>query len=133
MEQNLKLNANMDRFCREYVANGYNAQKAYMAAYKDSSEAAAKANASRLMKNPKIKEFIKELQKDKIEALNITAERLLEELSTMAFAEKGDEDYGANVKLKAIDLLQKQMGLQQQKIKADVDTNQEIKVTIEDD
>lgn len=127
------LNPNMERFCREYVANGYHPQEAYLVAYKGCLPTSAAANAYRLMKDKRIKDYIKFLQKEKVEELNISADRILEELSTMAFAEKGDEDYGANVKLKALDLLQKQLGLQQQKIRADIDTNQEIKVTIEDD
>lgn len=42
----------------------------------------------------------------------------------MAFSETSAE----NIKLKAIDLLQKQLGLQTQKINADVSTNIEIKI-----
>lgn len=47
----------------------------------------------------------------------------MEELTTIAFAAKGDKDYNANAKLKALDLLQKQLGLQTQKIQADVNTD----------
>jgi hypothetical protein len=54
------------------------------------------------------------------------------ELAEMAVAEKGDEDYSASIKLKALDLLQKQLGLQQQKIDAKVDKTV-IKVSVEDD
>ena len=48
----------------------------------------------------------------------------------MAFAEKGDEDYTANIKLKALDLLQKQLGLQTQKVEADISTD--INIVIEE-
>ena len=41
----------------------------------------------------------------------------------MAFAAKGDADYSASIKIKALDLLQKQLGLQTQKVEADVNTD----------
>ena len=46
----------------------------------------------------------------------------------MAFAEKEDPIYNSNVKLKAMDLLQKQLSLQNQKI--DVVANNTITIEI---
>lgn len=51
----------------------------------------------------------------------------------MAFAEKGDEDYPANIKVRALDLLQKQLGLQSQKIEANVNQETTIVVDIEEE
>ena len=119
------------RFVEEYVSNGYLAKAAYIVAY-NSSASVADSNAYAIMKKPEAQRYMQHLQKDRIAAQGITAERVLEELATMAFAQKGDEHYNASAKLKALDLLQKQMGLQKQQIKAEVEQNQEIRLTIED-
>lgn len=125
------LTPQQTRFVEEYVSNGYNATAAYLVAYNATPETANK-NGWKIMKKPEAQNYMKILQKDRIAAQGISAERILEELSNIAFAEKGDEDYTVTAKLKALDLLQKQMGLQKQQIKAEVEQNQEIRVTIED-
>ena len=51
----------------------------------------------------------------------------------MAFAEKGDDDYTASIKLKAIELIQKQLGLQSQKIEANVNQETTIVVDIQEE
>lgn len=125
------LTRQQTRFVEEYVSNGYHAIQAYLVAYNTTYEV-ANSNAYRIARMPEAQKYMQYLQKDRIAAQGITAERVLEELATMAFAEKGDEHYNATAKLKALDLLQKQMGLQKQQIKAEVEQNQEIRVTIED-
>lgn len=122
----------MEQFCREYVANGYKGGAAYKAAYNCHSDNSARVNAWQLLKRPEIKAYIRMLQKEQYEALSISAERIATELAEMAFANKGDEHYTATVKLKALDLLQKQLGLQQSKVKAEVEAAQDIAVTIDD-
>ena len=119
-------------FAREYIANHYNGTQAYLKVYECSYENAAR-KAWGLVHKPEVQEYIKELQKERVEALNISADRLLEELAQMAFAEKGDEDYPANIKVRALDLLQKQMGLQSQKIEANVNQETTIVVDIEEE
>ena len=119
-------------FAREYIANHYNGTQAYLKVYECSYENAVR-KAWGLVQKPEVQEYIKELQKERVEALNISADRLLEELAQMAFAEKGDEDYPANIKVRALDLLQKQMGLQSQKIEANVNQETTIVVDIEEE
>ena len=128
--QQMGLNGEQKAFCEEYVANGYNAQKAYAIVYDCWNEASVRSNTCRLLKNEKVKEYIKELQKERFEALNISAERVAEKLAYIAFAEKDDNYYNATAQLKALDLLQKQMGLQTQKVDANVST--EININIVD-
>ena len=125
------LTAQQARFVEEYVSNGYKSTAAYAVAY-NTTVGNAGGNASKILTKPEAQRYMQHLQKDRIAAQGITAERILEELSSIAFAEKGDEHYNATAKLKAMDLLQKQMGLQKQQIKAEVEQNQEIRVTIED-
>lgn len=116
-------------FCEEYVLNGCNASRAYAKAYECSIEDARKRYCKTFRK-PEVKEYISNLQREAFEAACITAERVALEISDIAFAEKGDEIYNTSSKLKALDLLQKQLGLQHQKIEADV--NSSINITIEE-
>jgi phage terminase small subunit len=116
-------------FCEEYVANGGNASQAYYAVYDTTKENARKLYC-KVMKKPEVKEYIQELQKAAFEAACINAERVGLKLAEIAFAAKGDEDYPASAQLKALDLLQKQLGLQHQHIDADLHTD--INITIEE-
>lgn len=123
------LTVQQSKFCEEYVANGYNATQAYMASYNATYETANK-NAWKILKMDAAQNYIVHIQKDRVKALNISAERILEELSTIAFAEKSDQIYTVTAKLKALDLLQKQLGVQTQKINANVDSTIEINVQV---
>lgn len=114
-------------FCEEYVANGGNASRAYSVAYEKDIEYSRKAYC-KVFRKPEIKEYIKALQQVEFEAACITAERVGLKLAEIAFAAKGDEDYPATAQLKALDLLQKQLGLQTQKVEADLHTD--INITI---
>lgn len=114
-------------FCEEYVLNGGNASRAYEKAYNCSIEDARKRYCKTFRKE-EIKQYILKLQKEAFAAACITAERVALRLSDIAFAEKGDEIYNISSQLKALDLLQKQLGLQHQKIEADV--NKEININI---
>ena len=78
-----------------------------------------------MLRDQKIKDYLTLLEKEAVEANRINAERILSELATMAFSgEKPD-----NIRLKAIDLLQKQLSLQTQKVDATVSSD--INITIE--
>ena len=114
-----KLSARQLFFIEEYLANGYNVADAYRKAY----NVERANNAGKTFNLPAVQEEIAKRLKEKHETLNITADRVMEELATIAFAAKGDKDYNANAKLKALDLLQKQLGLQTQMIQADVNTD----------
>ena len=115
-------------FCEEFVANGGNASQAYSVAYKCCIEDARKRYCKTYRK-PEVKEYIKALQKEAFDNACITAERVALKLADIAFAAKGDEDYNATAQLKALDLLQRQLGIQHNKIEADIKTD--INITIE--
>ena len=116
-------------FCEEYVANGGNASRAYQYAYGCSIED-ARGRYGKTFRKPEVKEYIEALQKVAFENACITAERVALKLADIAFAEKGDNDYNATAQLKALDLLQKQLGIQHNKIEADIKTD--INITVED-
>lgn len=124
------MTSQQKQFCENYLANGYNAVQAYFDAFPDADKNNPKPSYPYvLMKKPEIKAYIDSRRKEIYESLNIDAERIAQELADMAFAAKGDEKYSASVKLKALELLQKQFGLQNQKF----ETKQEIiEVSLED-
>ncbi len=117
------MTSQQKQFCENYLANGYNATKAYFDAYPDADKTNPKPSYPfQLLKKPAIKEYLDSRRKEIYDSLNIDAERIAQELADIAFTAKGDEIYSATVKLKALELLQKQFGLQNQKI----ETKQEI-------
>lgn len=109
-------------FCMEYVRNGGNASRAYEYAYGCSIEDARKRYCKTFRKQ-EIKEYIIEMQKVAFNHACITAERVALRLSDIAFADKTDEIYNISAQLKALDLLQKQLGLQKQKVEAELSQN----------
>lgn len=116
-------------FCEYYVFENMSATNAYLAAY-DCEWNTAKAAGYRVLKKPHIKEYIEALQKQAWAAACITAEKVGLKLSEIAFAAKDDEVYTPTHQLKALDLLGKQLGIQQTKVEAELHTD--INITIGD-
>ena len=117
-------------FCEEYIRNGCNASRAYFHAYDTSCIENARKAYCKVFRKPEVKAYIAELQKEAFERACINAERVALKLGDIAFADKTDEIYNVSAQLKALDLLQKQLGLQHQKIEADISTD--ITITIEE-
>lgn len=116
------------RFCEEYVKD-YNGGQAYLRASTNCTKiTSARQAAKELLKREPVKDYIKIMQKQLFEAKCVTYERLADELSKIAF----DPDASKKDRMQAIALLQKQMGLDQVKVTADVNQKIEIKVGIED-
>ena len=124
-----KLTEKEVAFCECYVFEGLSATKAYQKVYGCAYNSAS-ANSVKVMKKDVVREYIESLQKEAFKASCLTAEKVALKLSEIAFAEKGDEDYNATAQLKALDLLQKQMGLQKQHIEQEIKTN--INITVEE-
>lgn len=110
-------------FIEEYVANGYKDQaECYQRIYPDASWSTCLTNSSKVLARPEAKQYMRDYQHERFEKLNINADRIAEELAKSAFGEVSEESsYKYSDKLKALDLLQKQLGLQttKQEIKAD--------------
>ena len=118
----MALTAKNKLFVEEYVANHYNATQAYITAY-GCDYSSANKKAFTLLKKQEVKDYIKEVQKERTEQLNINADRVLEELASIAFAPKDDKDIPAAAKNKALELIQKQIGAQApQKLEADINS-----------
>ena len=122
-----RLTSKEKAFCEAFVANGGNASRAFQTAYGCSIED-ARSRYCKTFRKPEVKAYIKALQQVEFESACITAERVGLKLAEIAFAAKGDEDYPASAQLRALDLLQKQLGIQTQKVEADLHT--EINISI---
>lgn len=103
-------------FADEYLANGYNPRAAYMKVYVGSSKETASVNAYRILRREEVKEYVDEVRKGLFEARMVDATRWASEVADIAFADKGDEYYTTADKLKALQMLQKYLGLDVQKI-----------------
>lgn len=118
------LNEKQALFVEEYLTNGFNATQAYLKVYGEVRN--PRANAYQIKNHPDVKAAIQrrldEMVGDKAEI----ASKVLAQLNDMAFSDKNDEIYTPTVKLKAIDLLQKQLALQTQKM----ETNGTIDINV---
>ena len=73
------------RFANEYLID-LNATRAYKAAYPSvSKDATASAAGARMLRNVKVEEYINKRQKDIQNKTNITQERVIQELASIAF------------------------------------------------
>ncbi len=98
------MNQKQALFVSEYLKTG-NATQAYMSAYGQMDEAAAAANASRLIRNDKVQKAIQEHQKNMQTKTGITIEQVVKRIARLAAKAEKDGD-----KLKALDMLMKHLG-----------------------
>ena len=111
------------RFCEEYLID-LNATQAYIrAGYSVKKSITAEQNASKLLRNAKVQEYIVELQLKRSENTGITAEKVVKELEIVAFS---DVEITAKEKIKALELLGKHLGMftekKDEKPVADIET-----------
>lgn len=117
-------------FVLEYLSNGYNATAAYELTHPNAGERKNTwANACRYRKQ--LQKVIDEKTKERYDELNITAEHIIMQLAEMGFSPKEDDIYTPQIKLKALDLMQKQLGVQTKNVKAEADVS--AAVTFVDD
>lgn len=104
------LTEKQKRFCEEYLID-LNATRAYMAAYpRVKNENTAAACASENLRKPKVKEYLDERKKDRQKRTEITQDRVLRELATIAFTNATEivsYDRGGHVRIKATEDLGK--------------------------
>lgn len=83
------LSNNQKLFCQEYLKLGMNGTQAYLKVYKTcKKEETARANASRLLTNANIQEYISELQKQVEEKAVVSIEMIVDELTAIAFTDR---------------------------------------------
>lgn len=113
-------------FCQRLVENGYQYREAYSYAYPNANKETAHRNSYRLGKKPEIQAYIAQLQEEALKMAAISPARMARKLGEIAFADKDDEIYTTKDKLKAMELLQKQMGLDKKIINAKVEAAVQI-------
>lgn len=76
-------------FCRELAVHR-NGTKAYMKAFPTSSYNAARTNASKLLADANIGRRVEEIQLERLDRLEVTHEKIIQELAKMAFVDRRD-------------------------------------------
>lgn len=112
-------------FAENYLANGFNAMEAYRSAF-GQTEIKTPSYPYKLLKNKEVADYIQKRREEIYESLNIDAIRVMQEIADIAFEPRNDKNISA--KLKALDLLSKNLSLQTQK----VESKEIIEVSLED-
>ena len=94
-ELDIALNDKQKKFCHRWIID-YNNVQSYMFSYPDSSYQAAAVSASDLLKNPKIKAYIKLIQQDIAKEAGISPLSQILELKKIAYGNISDfyDDWG---------------------------------------
>lgn len=100
-------------FAEKYLANGFNALQAYNEVFGEMKKHKPSYPYT-LLKNPEIAEYLENRRKEIYESLNIDAIRVMQEIADIAFEPKDERNLGP--KLKALELLSKNLQLQTTKI-----------------
>jgi phage terminase small subunit len=80
------LNERQKKFCEGYIFD-WNATRAYMAAYPDTTYDSARVSASTLLTNPNIKAYIEELKSKTAELAGVSLLRVVNEYAKLAFTD----------------------------------------------
>ena len=109
----MALTAKQKLFAETYIANGFNALDAYYTVF-GKKENKKPSYPYTLLKNPEVIEYIQERREEMYNSLNIDAMRVMQEIAEIAFEKTEDKAMLAS-KLKALELLSKNLSLQTQK------------------
>ena len=102
-------------FAENYLANGFNARDAYYSAFGENGNKQPSYPYT-LLKNKEISDYIQKRREEIYESLNIDATRVMQEIADIAFEPRNDKNVAS--KLKALELLSKNLSLQTQKIES---------------
>lgn len=119
----MALTALRRAFADEYMRNGFNASAAYVTV--SGSSAKKPSYPYTMLKDPDVKAYIEQRRNEIYETLCIDAMRVMEELAKIAFGPITEEN-STTSKLKALELLSKNLSLATQK----VETKDTIEVSI---
>lgn len=102
-------------FAENYLANGFNAREAYYSAFGESGNKQPSYPYT-LLKNKDVINYIQKRRKEIYESLNIDATRVMQEIADIAFEPRNEKNVAS--KLKALELLSKNLALQTQKVES---------------
>ena len=123
------LNPSQRRFCEEYLSNGFNANLAAQVAYPKNKDPFYFNAGYKMLENPNVSKYIHDSVNKMAADLHITAELIMKQLQGIALDQKA---YPKD-RLKALELIQKQMGLQNQKITLQALDNLNFNVSFDSD
>lgn len=117
------VNDKQKAFIQYYLTHQpYHITNAYIATYGDHGDQKRNIkNASQIFNRPEVKAYKEQRQQEILEEAGCNAQAIAMKLVQMAFATKDDQYYTPSIQTKALDLLQKQLGIQQTKQKIDAD------------
>lgn len=84
------LNDRQKHFCQEYMMNGYNGIRAYLASHPGCKETTAATQASIYIRNPKIKNYLDYLKQHIEELVGINRAKVAKEYMKIAFSSIAD-------------------------------------------
>lgn len=102
-------------FAEHYLANGFNARDAYYSAFGENGNKQPSYPYT-LLKNKEISGYIQKRREEIYDSLNIDATRVMQEIADIAFEPRNEKNVAS--KLKALELLSKNLSLQTQKIES---------------
>ena len=102
-------------FAENYLANGFNAREAYYSAFGENGNKQPSYPYT-LLKNKEISDYIQKRREEIYDSLNIDATRVMQEIADIAFEPRNEKNVAS--KLKALELLSKNLSLQTQKIES---------------
>lgn len=102
-------------FAENYLANGFNARDAYYSAFGENGNKQPSYPYT-LLKNKEIADYIQKRREEIYESFNIDATRVMQEIADIAFEPRNDKNVAS--KLKALELLSKNLSLQTQKVES---------------
>lgn len=120
------------RVCNEYLANGFQPAKAYQSVYPDASDSCAASCFHKIRKIPEFANYLADKRKEHYEARCIDIERVMEELADVAFIQIGDERVPVQSKVKALEILLKQLK-EDEAAKAQANKDDTITIELEDE
>ena len=103
-----ELSDKQKTFCREYLKD-FNAMRAALRA--GYSKTTSKTTVYTLLKNPSIRQFIKSMKVEHVEKTQLTVEAILDEIQSIAFAIADGNLIKTADKLKALELLGRNLGI----------------------
>lgn len=120
-----KLTDKQKRFIDYYLSHfPYNMAEAYVQVYGDKGEKVKnQKQASQIFNMPAVKEYREAREKEILEEIGCNATFVARKLMEMAGAQKDDQYYTPTIQTKALDLLQKQLGVQSSKAQIDATLN----------
>lgn len=102
-------------FAEHYLANGFNAREAYYSTFGENGNKQPSYPYT-LLKNKEISGYIQKRREEIYDSLNIDATRVMQEIADIAFEPRNEKNVAS--KLKALELLSKNLSLQTQKIES---------------